>query len=109
MMCSQNGYPYNFEIYCGKNDERKTPLATHVVNTMLEPITDNDSHVIYFGNFFTSYQLLTDLKSKNIRACGSARQNRMNRCPLEESKSFRKKECGSLDYRSDGNALCEME
>ena len=52
MMCSQDGYPYNFEIYCGKNDDRKTPLRTYVVNTMVEPITDIDSHVIYFDNFF---------------------------------------------------------
>ena len=56
--------------------------------------------------FFTSYQLLTDLKNKNVRACGTVRQNRTNRCPLEDNKSFQKKERGSLDYRSDGNVLC---
>ena len=56
--------------------------------------------------FFTSYQLLTDLKNKNVRACGTVRQNRTNRCPLEDNKSFQKKERGCLDYRSDGNVLC---
>ena len=82
MLCSARGCPYNFEIYCGKDDTRKTPLGTHVVNTMLEPISHVDSHVVFFDNFFTSHNLLSELAEKNIHACGTIREGRTGRCPL---------------------------
>ena len=31
MMCSSDGFPYNFEIYCGKETNREGPLGSHVV------------------------------------------------------------------------------
>ena len=65
MMCSSNGYPYNFEIYCGKYPNRTTPLGSHVVSTMLQQITANENHVVFFDNiFFTSHRLLVDLAGK---------------------------------------------
>ena len=106
MLCSARGYPYNFELYCGKDDKRKTPLGTHVVNTMLEPISHVDSHVVFFDNFFTSHKLLSELADKNIRACGTLRDGRSGRCPLESIKSIEKKPRGSYDYKTDGTVLC---
>ena len=100
------GYPYNFEIYCGKDDTRKTPLGTHVVNTMLEPISHVDSHVVFFDNFFTSHNLLSELAEKNIRACGTIREGRTGRCPLESANSTEKKSWGSYDSKSYGTVLC---
>ena len=40
MLCSSDGYPYNFEIYCGKNESRTNLLRTHVVEKILSPVTN---------------------------------------------------------------------
>ena len=98
--------PYNFEIYCGKVDARKTPLGPHVVKTMLKPITHIDSHVVFFNNFLTSHKLLEEVAERNIRACGAIREGRTGCCPLEPIKSIEKKPRGSYDYRFDGTVLC---
>ncbi len=34
-LSSSDGYSYNFEYYCGKNERRTKPLRAHVVETML--------------------------------------------------------------------------
>ena len=38
IFCSANGFPKNFQIYYGKDEARESPLRSHVVMTMLEPI-----------------------------------------------------------------------
>ena len=106
MMCSSNGYSYNFEIYCGKDPTRIIPLGSHVVNTMLQPMTTNVNHIVFFDNFFTSHRLLVELAGRNIRACGNVRDNRTSKCPLMTSKVIQKKERGFYYYRSDGAVLC---
>ena len=106
MLCSADGYPYNFEIYCGKEAKRALPLGTHVVMNMLQPVATKDEHVVFFDNFFTSYDLLSELAHQNIRACGTIRENRTRKCPLASKKAMEKNGRGSFDYRSDGTVLC---
>lgn len=105
MLCGNTGFPYNFSIYCGKDAERTGPLGAHVVTKMLEPITDVTSHVVFMDNFFTNHQLITELTNKNIRACGTVRDNRTNHCPLLSKKEIQKKPRGAYDYRSDGKVM----
>ena len=106
MLCSADGYPYNFELYCGKDDKRALPLGTHVVMNMLRPVKNRDEHVVFFDNFFTSYDLLSELARQNTRACGTVRENRTKKCPLISKKEMEKKDRGTFDYRSDGSILC---
>lgn len=106
MMCGSDGYPYNFEIYCGKEANRDGPLGSHVVKTLLTPVSNKDQHVVFFDNFFTSYDLLRTLAADNIRACGTIRENRTGRCPLPSNKDWKKKPRGSYDFRSEGTVLC---
>ncbi|GFW29128.1 piggyBac transposable element-derived protein 2 [Trichonephila clavipes] len=69
-LCGNNDYCYNFYLYCGKEvvDAASTvilskePLGTQVVKKMLQPATDPKSHIVYFDNFFNSYNLLVDLR-----------------------------------------------
>ena len=68
MLCSSDGYLYNFEIYCGKDESRTNPLGTHVVEKMLSPVTNPSQHVVFFDNFYTSHTLLTNLAGENVRA-----------------------------------------
>ena len=106
MLCSSDGYPYNFEIYCGKEAKRVTPLGSHVVQTLLSPVSNKKQHIVFFDNFFTSYELMKSLANQNIRACGTVRENRTGRCPLPSNKEWKKKSRGSYDFRSDGTVLC---
>lgn len=62
--------------------------------------------MVFFDNFFSSYSLLIDLTNKNIRACGSVRENRMEKCPLIATTQIKKQDRGSYDYRSDENIVC---
>ena len=98
MLCSSDGYPYNFEIYCGKDESRTNPLGTHVVEKMLSPVTNPSQHVVFFDNFFASHTLLTNLAGENMRACGTIRDNRTNHCPLISKKDRKKQPRGTLDF-----------
>jgi hypothetical protein len=62
MMCSSNSYPYNMQIYSGKQDGDNGPLGSRVIHKMLSVIEGNSKYEVYFDNFFTSYDLLNELK-----------------------------------------------
>ena len=106
MLCSSDGFPYNFEIYCGKDSSRTSPLGSHVVKKMLGPVPNKSQHIVFFDNFFTSHTLLNDLAAENVRACGTIRDNRTGRCPLMSKKDCQKKPRGMFDFRSDGSVVC---
>ena len=77
MLCSSDGFPYNFDIYCGKESRREGPLGSHVVNTLLAPVSNKNQHIVFFDNFFTSYDLLKKLAAeyKSVWHC-EREQNR---------------------------------
>ena len=106
MLCSADGFPFNFEVYCGKDLLRTGPQGTHIVDTMLQSVQNNKQHVVFFDNFFTSHQLLHSLAERNIRACGTIQENRTGHCPLMTNKDAKKKARGAYDYRSDGIIVC---
>lgn len=82
-------------------------MGSYVVNKMLTAVTEVDNHVVFFDNYFTSYQLMSELSGRNIRVCGTVRENRTNHCrPLKPKKVIEKEDRGSFDYRSDGKVLC---
>lgn len=87
-LCSANGYAFNFDIYCGKNEEvvklAKCALGSRVVLSMLEemlktiPPRKLMRYHVYFDNLFCSPDLLVHLKKVGIRATGTVRENRIN-------------------------------
>ena len=72
---SQTGCFSKFDIYCGKGSSPKKNLGTRVVKTLTEPLKGKFHHV-YFDNFFTSEQLMTELEEDGVYACGTARKDR---------------------------------
>ena len=72
---SQTGYFSKFDIYCGKGSSPEKNLGTRVVKTFTEPLKGKFHHV-YFDNFFTSEQLMTELEEDGVYACGTARKDR---------------------------------
>ena len=106
MLCSSDGYPYNVQIYCGKQSDDNSPLGTRVVTQLLECVTQPSAHIVYFDNFFTSYHLLKHLATMNIRAVGTIRDNRTSHCPLTSAAVIKKQDRGSYEYKSDGQVAC---
>ena len=74
---SHNGYFWKFQVYTGKQgDTVERGLPARVVKSLTEDLKGKHYHV-FFDNFFNSFQLLNDLVSDNIFACGTARSNRI--------------------------------
>ena len=103
-LCGAHGYPYNFELYKGKDDGRKEPLGTSVVKRMSSIIESDKckNHILHFDNFFISYSLLVDLAGKNLTAIGTIRSNRTESCFFDVTK---KDELASYDCKSDGTVF----
>lgn len=102
MLCSATGYCYKFDTYCGRTmNQPVTPLGTRVVTSLLDIVTDPSDHAVFFDNFFTSYELLCQLKERGFRATGTVRENRLKKCPLVSSKDMAKEPRGTYDYRFD--------
>lgn len=92
MLCSSTGYCYNFDTYCGAAvDKTALPLGSRVVLQMLEIVDVPTDHEIFFDNYFTSYNLMQTLKEKGFQATGTARENRIKKCPLLSSSEMKKK------------------
>ena len=63
-------------MYTGKQgDTVEKGLPSRVVKSLTQEMKGKNFHV-YFDNFFNSFDLLNDLVSDDIYACGTARSNR---------------------------------
>nr|XP_036864703.1 piggyBac transposable element-derived protein 2 isoform X2 [Manis javanica] len=56
---------------------------------------------IFFDKVFTSVKLMSILKKKGVKATGTVREYRTERCPLKDPKELKKMKRGSFDYRVD--------
>jgi len=54
MLCSVDSFPYNLDIYCGKDSRRTTPLRPYVASTILSPVSRDKQHffsvIIFFAD-----------------------------------------------------------
>ncbi len=108
LLSSDDGYPFQLDVYQGKKNpsaENKAPLGTRVVKQFVEVLEDPSKHELYIDNLFTSYNLMVELQEMGIRATGTVRANRVNKCPLMDDKQIKKKNRGFLDYRGDGKVI----
>ena len=86
-LCGSNGYLFNFDLYCGKNENidflPKISQGSRVVLQMLHDFLTKTSprnrlqYHIYFDNLFTSPDLLVHLKNQGVRATGTIRKDRI--------------------------------
>ena len=103
-LCGADGFCHKFDLYCGKETRPELqgkPLGSRVVLDMVSAVEDPKSHCLFFDNFFTSRPLLSELKSKGMRATGTVRENRMEKCPLKTNKELVKEGRGAYDARFD--------
>ena len=103
-LCSTDGYPFQLQLYGGAIDKTDEPLGYRVVRQLLQVCEKPEEHTVTFDNFFSSHDLMLQLKDAGFRATGTVRNNRTNRCPLD-SREMKKKEKGAMDWRCDGSFL----
>lgn len=83
---SLTGYTYDFDIYCGKQTENLTgTLGERVVNKLISSVLENDV-CFSFDRFFTSVNLMQNLK---YAAVGTVMSNRKNLPKFESKKLVR--------------------
>lgn len=115
MGTSRLGYVYWFEPYQGISTNISVSYAEYGVwaGVVLEyadairrkwPV---ECIHLFFDNFFTSIPLIEILTEKQFYATGTVRENRLPENPLVDSKSFKKQERGSYDFKkiSDQNIV----
>lgn len=106
VLADSTGYPYHVSPYQGARGHfspETKPLGYRVVMEMVDvvqKVSDPSSHEIYMDNFFTSYDLLRDLKKRNMRATGVIQNNRLRKVLRSESEI---KIRGEYETVCDGN------
>ncbi|KAB0804596.1 hypothetical protein PPYR_01566 [Photinus pyralis] len=90
-----SGYLSKFQIYTGKQDNNvEKALGPRVVKDLCSGL-ENKGHRIYFDNYFSSVNLLHDLKDKKINACGTINKNRKHLPTFSSDKQLKR---GDYDY-----------
>jgi hypothetical protein len=109
-LCDSQGFLYNFDVYTGRKSNQpvqKTPLGTRVVRDMVSVIPHPSSHMVFFDNFFTSPELLIDLREAGFRTSGTIRENRCRQAPLQSHAQMKKKPRGFYETCTErGNNIC---
>lgn len=75
LSCSCCGYLCNFQLYAGKvTAKREKGLAKKVVLGLVEPF-EGANHVLYINNYYTSVDLVVQLRRKHIYTVGTTRKD----------------------------------
>ncbi|GFY50058.1 piggyBac transposable element-derived protein 4 [Trichonephila inaurata madagascariensis] len=91
MRCDSSGFACEFQIYTGK-----TEVERNLGERVEQKIIRQKPHVLFFDNYFTTYDLLKHLETQNITACGTVNMSRKNLSKnlLEDKKMKR----GDFDW-----------
>lgn len=91
---AESGYICNFKIYTGSSSD-----LAGTINTLVHPYIGVNHH-LYMDNYYNSVKIVEDLLNKNIRVCGTLRQNRI---PKELQNSDVKP--GEIEFIRKGDTL----
>lgn len=74
---ADTGYLYSFQVYTGRDANRgpEVGLAHNVVRNLTVPLQNTNAE-LFMDNYYTSTDLLLELKRNGIQACGTIRSNR---------------------------------
>ncbi|XP_016659397.1 piggyBac transposable element-derived protein 3-like [Acyrthosiphon pisum] len=100
-IADQNGYIMKFTVYQGKNETlekefENTNLGERIVLQLTKPFW-NESRIVFFDNYFTTFSLLEKLRTQQTLACGTIRQNRKGM--PQKFKKDSEIPRGEFDYR----------
>lgn len=103
--CSPDGIAHDFEIYQGKRtgidpSYAHLGLGGSVVLRLCEELPKRRNFKCFFDNYFTSVNLLRELRMVGIQATGTIRANRLMGCNLKSEKELRKEGRGAMDTKT---------
>ncbi|XP_008481385.1 piggyBac transposable element-derived protein 3-like [Diaphorina citri] len=107
VLASKQGYCLSFDIYQGRRDKMadQANLGESVIlsftNTLKREYPKMEFS-LYFDNFFSSLAVIHKLKEDGFGATGTIRENRLQKCPLMDTKEMKKSKCdrGTFDYKT---------
>lgn len=100
-----NGYLVQFDFYQGKDSSKMANQKEYGLggSVVLDLISELPKYpfMIAIDNYFTSIKLVEEMSNLGFAVVGTARENRIGKCPVESVKNLRKKERGAMDYRAN--------
>jgi hypothetical protein len=95
LLCTLGGTVLNFEVYQGKNtqileDFIKYGLGAGIVLQLVNAINPSPYTKVYCDNFFTSIELLLELKEKGVLCTGTIRADRIRSMQIETEKDLKR-------------------
>jgi hypothetical protein len=103
-VASSSGIIQDFEIYMGKGTIKSTSnlgLSGDIVLRLSDIIPKHKNYKLSFDNWFTSYNLMLNLKNLGILSIDTVRSNRIAGCQFENNKDLKKTGRGTFDTRID--------
>ena len=95
VLCSDDSYPFNVAPYQGKAvGEGNSPIGPKVMTSLLGMV--DAPNIVDADNFFTSPNLLLQLRGKGFKATGTVTVNRLKGTSLKGTKQMEKMDKGSM-------------
>ncbi|XP_048204191.1 piggyBac transposable element-derived protein 1 isoform X2 [Perognathus longimembris pacificus] len=103
--------PYQEESTMETDKDLDLGLGGNLVMNFADVLLERGQYPYHlcFDSFFTSVKLMSALKRKGVRATGSIRENRTEKCPLMNADNMKKMKKGYFDFQveeSDEIILC---
>ncbi|XP_038123402.1 piggyBac transposable element-derived protein 3-like [Cyprinodon tularosa] len=99
-----SGLVYDFEVYTGKGtvtNERGLGVAGEVVLRLVSEVPKGLNYRCYFNNWFTSPELIVELKKMGIQTVATINRNRLRGCTLKSDKELAKGGRGAYEVKYD--------
>lgn len=99
-----SGYCCEFQIYTGKADSPEKNLGKRVVQDLTRRLAGKN-HIAYFDNYFAGYELVKELLTDKIYACGTIMKKRKH---LPQLPGYENDERGEYVWKADTNGISFM-
>lgn len=74
-LCTEKGYTWNLQVYCGKSKDPETEVPEKTVMSLTDGLLDK-GRTVYTDNYYTSIPLAYRLRRRKTHLVGTLRANR---------------------------------
>ena len=101
------GFLNGFDIYQVRSNKKVSNdlgITSQIVKSLCKSLSSRLNFKIFVDNFFTSLELVDELKKSAMYFLGTARFLILKNCPLMAEKNLKKQGRGAIDYRVETNS-----